>query len=457
MRSSALLGAALLLTSSVASAHELLRVYDLAAQNDTQLQAARHAHDANVTARPAAFGALLPQVNGVGNASRQRDELFTYQDVCLDPPTCSVIDKQGISGTKSGSPFSVTLRATQTLFDWAAFSRYGQAGDTVALAEAQFLKEQQNLALRVSTAYFNFLASADTQRFAEANQAAFERQLEQAKKRFEVGLSAITDVQDAQARYDSAVAQKLAADQDLANTRQAVIQITNAPDVRINPLQDDIPLAGPEPLDVKEWLKAAHDGNLDLISARLTAQIADADIGIQRAGHYPTLGLSATKARVKQAGFNEFYDNQDAVGVQVTVPLFAGGQVHQAVNRAEAIADQRKAELEGVNRTVDTTTRNAHLAVITGVARVKALKQAVLSNTTAVEASQVGLEVGTRTQVDVLNAQQLLFAAQRDYARARYDYLLSVLQLKFTAGRLTQQDLASIDKLLTEGGSAVAQ
>ena len=434
------------LLPSLASANELARVYGLALQNDAQLQAAAHARDAVLDGDPRARGALLPQVNGAGSISQDDLEITSTGPV---PP--------GTPATRSasGEPYNLTLSLRQALFDAVAWNRWQAAGKQAAAAQATYRIAEQGLALRVTEAYFNLLAAADSVRFADAEKKAIERQLELAKRRFEVGLSAITDVQEAQARYDLTVAQLIEAEQALSSAQVAVAEITGAADARVVPLREEIPLLGPDPDSVAEWLKTAADSSLDLKLAQAQADAAAQDVDVSRAGHYPTLSFVGQQSIGEEAGFNQFEYDRNSIGLEVSVPIFAGGSTQAGVNAARNVHQQRLAELESRRRQVERNTRNAYQGVIAGVSRVKALKQAVVSNTTALEASEVGLEVGARTAVDVLNAQRELYRAQRDYARSRYDYLLNILRLKSAAGRLEARDLNEIDSLL--GATAVSE
>jgi outer membrane protein len=438
-----------LLVPSLASANELSRIYQLAVENDTQLSAARGARDSAIQANPRARGALLPQVNG----SAYYEEGTESVDVTGLPVQENDTEVQDLR---------LTLR--QALFDAAAWNRWQSAGRQAAAAQATYRIAQQNLTLRVTQAYFELLGAADSVRFADAEKKAVERQLELAKKRFEVGLSAITDVQEAQARYDLTVAQMIEAEQALSNAQVAVSEITGKADARIVPLKEEIPLLGPNPDNVNDWLKAAAENSLNVRVARANAEAAAQDVDAARAGHYPTLYLDgrtlvrdSTSATPGVGTFETEYDNT-ALGVTLSVPIFAGGTTQANVNAARGLRDQRVAELEGRKREVERSTKNAYQGVIAGVSRVKAYKQAVLSNTTALEASEVGLEVGARTAVDVLNAQRELYRAQRDYSRSRYDYLLNILRLKQAAGSLGPKDLNEIDALLGgDTGPAVAK
>jgi len=440
--------ALLLLVPSLASANELSRIYDLAVQNDTQLRAAAGARDAAIQANPRARGALLPQISGQAFIEEGTQAITVKPNPEVDSDT-------------EGQDIRLTLR--QALFDAAAWNRWQQAGEQVAAAEATYRIAEQTLALRVTEAYFGLLGAADSVRFADAEKKAVERQLELAKKRFEVGLSAITDVQEAQARYDLTVAQMIEAEQALANAQVVVSEITGAAETRVVPLKEEIPLLGPNPDSVNDWLKSASDANLSIVVARANAEAAAQDVDASRAGHYPTLhfvGQTALGDSLSVTpGVGTVDQEYETTNLQLllNVPIFAGGSTQAAVNAAQGTHEQRVAELEGKKREVERSTKNAYQGVIAGVSRVKAYKQAVLSNTTALEASEVGLEVGARTAVDVLNAQRELYRAQRDYSRSRYDYLLNILRLKSAAGQLGTKDLNEIDTLLgTAEGSDVA-
>jgi len=445
--------ALVLLVPSLASANELTRIYQLAVENDTQLRAAAGQRDAAVQANPRARGALLPQISGT--AVLEQGEQTTTTKTTLDP------NPPEVQADTDGQDLRLTLR--QALFDAAAWNRWQQADRQAAAAEATYRIAEQGLALRVTEAYFGLLGAADNLRFADAEKKAVERQLELAKRRFEVGLSAITDVQEAQARYDLTVAQMIEAEQAQANAQVVVTEITGTTDAHIVPLKEEIPLLGPNPDSVNDWLKSASEANLSILVARANAAAARQDVDASWAGHYPTLYFEGQAAVGDQSSvspiggtFDQDYETSN-LRLLLNVPIFAGGSTQAAVNAAKGTHDQRVAELEGKKREVERSTKNAYQGVIAGVSRVKAYKQAVLSNTTALEASEVGLEVGARTAVDVLNAQRELYRAQRDYSKSRYDYLLNILRLKNAAGQLGPGDLNEIDALLGAGqGSAVA-
>lgn len=462
MRLSKLAAAALCAAPSLATANELMVVYGRALQNDTQLQAASYAREASLEARPQARALLLPQLSGAYSYAQSESDGTQQQLVPVgdvDPTTGEpVFVYSGVGYDQSASQRQLSVILQQAIFDWGAFARLGQSVKQLALADVTFRSAEQTLIQRTASAYFDALAAADDLRYTVAEKASLERQLEESMRRFEVGLSAITDVQEAQARYDSTAAQVIQAEQALEASKLALSQIVGNNDTPLVPLQDDIPLPAPTPADVNAWVSSALNDNFDLAAARLQSEIAGRDIAIARAGHYPTLGLQGTYDKSDSEVDDRDGDQTDkTIALSLNVPIFSGGLVRSQVRAAQATYQQRLAEQEGSRRAVEVQTRNAFIGVNAGAANVRALKQAVISNQTALDASRTGLEVGTRTSVDVLNAQSLLFSAQRDYARARYDYLISILNLKAAAGRLRARDLAEIDRFLVGGLEPPAQ
>ena len=468
---------ALGLLPGLASANELLNVYSLAVAHDTQIASAGYARDAALESRPQARAALLPLINGTYTYSKGRSKGSQSQVSEVEQPVDA--DGDGVPDVDGdGNPITavvpfpigrtfntndttrnLSINLTQPIFNWAAFQQFSKSADQLALAQATYRSAEQNLMLRAAKAYFDYLAANDDLRYTGAQKNSLDRQLEQAKKRFEVGLSAVTDVQEAQASYDLVLANVIQADQKLAAAREALLEVTGQQDAKLVPLQDEIPLPGPQPENVADWLSQARENNFDLAIARINATLAGHDVDIARAGHYPTLNLvgqytdvdQTSKERSSETGDFSQASKGPSIGVQVNVPIFSGFLIQSQTRQAESVQQQRQSDVEGSLRSVQRSTRDAYLGVLSGSARVRALKQAVVSNQTALQASETGLEVGTRTTVDVLNAQSLLYSAQRDYARARYDYLISILTLKAASGRLTQADLSEIDQLLIAG------
>ena len=433
-----------------ASANDLLDSYREALNQDTTLRAAKFQRDASIEVRPQALSAFLPQLNAQGNLSREHNEITTTNTrIITDPtnPAATVTTSNTFAYYNTVEQYQVTL--TQTIWSFETFRRLKEASVQVALAEATYRSAQQSLILRVAQAYFNMLSATDAVRTNTAEQTANELQLLQAKKRFEVGLAAITDVQEAQASYDTSVSTLIGSERTLSNAQRALAEITGRYADTAQALQENIPLATPDPATPDQWLDASRNENYDVMVAQLNSEIADREVGAIRARHYPTLGLQANYGEnVNTSNFNSD-SARAAVGLVLNVPIYSGGLTSSLVRQAVATADRTRANTQGTLRSVERQTRDAYQGVISGIASVRANQQSVKSNQTALESSQVGLQVGTRTEVDVLNTLRNLYVAQRTYYQSRYDYLISVLTLKQQAGRLSEADLASIDTLLT--------
>jgi outer membrane protein len=327
-----------------------------------------------------------------------------------------------------------------------------QADATVAQAEADFEAAKQDLILRTATAYFNVLNARDTLAANDAAKQAYAKQLEQAKEKYQVGMSAITDVQEAQAAYDLAVANEINAQQQVTTAEEQLRAITGEPVGDLQEPVPDMPLRSPDPASAKQWVDQALKQNPNLLSAQAAAQAASANVGIKQANdYYPTLSLVAQRNKNHNTG-NNIFDLSDTngtiIGLQLSFPLFSGGgataQVTQAQRQYDASEDQAKL----VTRQTEQQTRTAYLGVLTGISQVQAYKQSVQSNQTSLQATETGMQVGTRTIVDVLTARQNLLNAQTSFANSRYTYLKSVLQLKQAAGILGPDDVKQINSMM---------
>ncbi len=435
--------ASLFLTPALGSANDLLETYRKALDQDTTLAAAKHQRDASIEARPQALSAFLPQLNAQAGRSLERTKIDTGGDAIQTDPTQNVRPSEYFN---RADQYQVTL--SQTIWSFEAWRQLKQSDAQVALAEATYRDAQQALILRVAQAYFNVLAASDAVRTNTAERDANERQLLQAKKRFEVGLAAITDVQEAQAAFDASVATLIGAERSQANARRALGEITNGYAETAEGLVEEIALPSPNPVSVDDWLKVARDQNFAVQIAELNAAVAEKAVAIAYARHYPTVNLNATYGSNTNSSAFQTNADRGTLGLALNLPIFSGGLTQSQVRQAAATHQQTLSQLEGSKRSIERQTRDAYQGVISGIASVKANQQAVKSNQTALESSQVGLQVGTRTEVDVLNTLRNLYIAQRTYYQSRYDYLISVLTLKQQAGRLTEADLADIDRLL---------
>ena len=432
-----ILGALSFSVSAAAGANGLLDAYKLAQEQDQTFQAALHARDASIEARPQAWAALLPQLTATAEWQRIRSHQLSGNF------SSSVGNIE--SGREYYSERSFTLNLSQTLFDWSAFQAVAQSDKTVAEAEATYRSAEQSLILRTAQAYFNVLSARDTLRADLDAQASYKQQLDENQKKFQVGLAAITDVRNAQASYDTSTALVISDRAALDNARRALGLIVGQPVDAIADLQQDIPLVAPNPVPAEAWSKAASQDNPDLMSSYYASEVARKQVAIYEGQYLPTLSAGGQFNRATQHAQSNDDSLTDSIGVTATWNIFQGGLVTSQVRQAKASYQQTLANYELQRRTADQNARNDFEGVMSGIAGIKANKQAVLSNQTSLDATKVGLRVGTRTEIDVLNAQQALASAQKSYYQSRYTYLDSLLALKQDAGRLNESDLAEID------------
>ena len=361
----------------------------------------------------------------------------------------------GNSPSYTGNEYRINL--SQPVYHHDRYVVLRQADKRLQQAQYEVLAARQDLMLRVAERYFNQLATHDSLVFAKAETESLKSQLDQAQQRFQVGLIAITDVQEAQAGYDRAQASEISATNEVQNANEALREVTANYDLDLAPLGENLPLVIPEPLDIERWTTTALAGNLALSAARMAADIAHEEIRRQSAGHYPSFDIVGGHSFNKQGGrFGSSSVAQDDIGIQVTVPIYEGGQVVSRTRAAEHQSNATLERLEQTQRAVHRETREAYLGVATKISSVKALRQAVVSSQTALESTRAGLEVGTRTGVDVVAAERSLYQAKRDFSRARYDYIVETLRLKKAAGSLAPDDLAAANSWLLGSASAPA-
>ena len=429
-----LLGSLLLGLSTPAWTDDLVTVYQLALEADPQYQAAIEAHNAALEVIPQSRAALLPNIAITGDVSRNR----------FDPR------KSGDTTYSTNQTYSVGLR--QPLYQRERWLQLEQADNRVVQADATLLAAQQDLLLRVATRYFLVLGAQDNLAFVEADKDAIARTLDQAKQRFDVGLAAITDTLEAQARYDIAVSDAINADRLLDDTREALRELTGELPVAPEVLKAEIPLLAPEPVDQHTWVSAAVEQNPLMLAARAATAVAKQEIQVQNSGHYPTVDMVADYSYrdTEFGGFTPLERNDSAIGVQLNMPLYQGGLVSSQTRQSRYQYNEAREEQVKQLRATERQTRDNYRGVISGISKVEALQHAVLSNEKAVEAAETGFEVGTRAIVDVLDAQRELLRARRDYARSRYDYLLDTLRLKQAAGILHETDLVQMNQWLED-------
>jgi outer membrane protein len=449
---------ALALLAARVSAADLVEVYQRALQNDPIIREADANRQAVRQAKPLAWSALLPLIDGAAAVGKQKSD-GTSSFIAGDEPELIVTS----TDTRTNSDVTQwSLRLSQPVFRWESWVALKRADAQVAQAEVDFRAAEQDLVLRTAQRYFDVLAAKDTVDAAQASVEAFARQLEQAEKRFEVGLIAITDVQEARAAHDSAVASLIAAKRSLTTAQELLRELTGESFRELSAPVADMPLNRPEPQDPDAWVRGALEQNLRLISTRLATDIAKQDVRIARAGHLPSLDLIAERSNTDVDGTrrlrgvknpNDSDITENSIFLQLTVPIYSGGETSARVRQNVYLHRAARERLERTARETERSTRDAYLGVISEISRVQALRQAVESSRTALEATEAGFEVGTRTTVDVLDARRRLFEAQTNYARSRYDYILNLIELKVAAGTLARSDLDSINGWLREKAS----
>jgi len=424
----------LALVPAAASAEDLLQTYELARSSDPQLAISESNRDISREGRVQARAALLPQVSGSASLNR------SYA--------------AGVDGDARRRSVGVDL--SQTVFDFGAISNLRAQRDLDTAAGFDLDAANSDLITRTSAAYFNVLVSIETLAAAEAAEEALQKQFDFADKRLEVGLAPITDVHEARAQYDAARANTILARNALEDAYQALAGITGRPVRALRALPEDFQPDAPEGDGLDRWLASAFENNPSLRAADYSVRAAEHSVASARSGHLPRLTLGA--GYDNGAAWGDFgtgggtgtsTGEGHSVGLTLTVPIFAGGATQSRVRQALSQRDISEQQLEMARRALDRNTRNAYQTVVAGVSEIEARRQALVSARSAYEASQVGLEVGTRTVVDVLINQQNLFNAEREYALARYNYLQNRLLLAQAAGTLDIGDVQEINRLLT--------
>ena len=433
--------------ASLAGAADLLETYHTAQSQDAVFASAQATQRAGLEKIPQGRSLLLPSVNLNANT--------TYNDNWIQYRGALVIPKIGNFPLPSGATqfnsngYAVSL--TQPLFRQQNWLAYTEAELQVTQTDAQFKAAQQNLILRVAQAYFDVLLAQDSVELAEAQKNAISEQLAQAKRNFEVGTATITDTYEAQARHDLTHSQEIAAQSNLEIKKRALQQIVNTVPGELRHLGKELKLDAPQPDDVEKWVEYAQQSSLQIVVAQAGTELAAKEVARNRSGHYPTVDLVANYAE-NSTGSSAFGFGSDGhnkiIGVQMNLPLYQGGAIQSKLREAEANNDRAKEDLENTRRSVALQARQAYLGVVDGIAQVKALQQALKSSESLLEASKLGQEVGVRTNLDVLNAQQQLYSTRRDLFQAEYNYLVSQLQLKAAVGTLAEDDLARVNQAL---------
>lgn len=436
----ALIGVYALLMSAGAAAADLLEVYTLGLQNDPRLAAARYQYEAAKEEIPLARSSLLP------NADFHIEHLETQQDI---KSSDNAVFARGSTDFPTDN---YTLTLNQPIFRFGDWARLRQSEAQVQKAFLEFSAAEQTMILRTAELYLGVLAAQDNLKFAQSEKAAVQRQLERTQARKRAGLATRTDLYDAEARFSTVEADEIEATNLLDDSYQALRESIGVWLIDLAPLQDEIPLTRPDPDDIDSWVESAIDGNLDLKARQQALEIAQQEVRMQKAGRYPSFDFVARLNNRDTDGslFGGGSEVETAdYSVQLRVPIYTGGAVSARIRQAVQQQGQAREELKLQNLVVTRETRAAYLGVISGMNKVEALEKSVIAQQSALEAKQKGYPQ-KNTMLDVLDAERDLYLIKRDYAQARYDYLLNTLRLKRATGMLAEGDLLMLDDLLAE-------
>jgi outer membrane protein len=424
------------LASAPAGAQSLLQLYESARAYDAAWQSAKSQYEANLARADQATAGILPQANLSAGASRSALDINT-------PATDRTFGTQ-----------NATVAASQPLYRPANWATYKQGRLQVDLAQAQLTAAAQDLIIRVSQAYFDVLAAQDTLAFVRAQKQAVGEQLASAKRNFEVGTSTITDTREAQARFDLVVAQEIAADNDLRVKRLALDTLVGGKDTQPVPLASPLNVPSPEPANPDAWVDQAEGVSPNILQARTGVDIAALETEKARAGHKPTLDLTASYTTQRNINGTAALGvsnrtNIGQAGLTFNLPLFAGFATQNRLRETLSLEEKSRSDLENARRAVAQATRAAYFGLVSGQGQVKALEAAEASSQSALDANRLGYQVGVRINIDVLNSQSQLFQTKRDLAQARYNVLLGHLKLRQANGTLQPEDLARLTTLVT--------
>lgn len=432
MKKRLLCGLVSLMAAQPAFALDLMEAYEKALSYDSGIAAAQASFEAQQAASDVSKSTLLPQVGAFAEANHT--------------------DLDGDLQDESYKSTSYGVRLTQPVFRADSWFRYDASQFQTESARARYNLAQQQLILDVATAYFNVLRAQDTVTTALANEAAIQRQYEQAQERFDVGLIAITEVYEARASYDDSKSQRIAAENQLNIALERLARLTGEYPEDLENLRQNFPLGRPTPMDPAAWEATALDQNWSIQAALYDLNASEANLKVAKSGHLPTLDLTASygDSEIDGGSPSQFDGTQGVIGLTLNVPLYMGGGTQAGVRQQRSLVTVAEQELSTIRRDVRVTTRSLFLTVNNNVETVSALEQTIVSRRSALDATRAGYEVGTRNIVEVLDAERAYYVALRDYADARYDYVINTLQLKQAAGTLSPQDLMDLNNWLSE-------
>ena len=430
----ALISSSFGLSAGLVHAADLLQAYREAVANDAQFAVARATVAAGREKSTQGRASLLPQINASASLFNNNSDT-------------------NLTGSKTFTTTDFKLVLTQPLYRWQNWVGYQQGELQAAQAEATFVQAQQDLALRVVEAYFNVLNAQENLKVTQAQKKAIGQQLELAKKTFEVGTATITDTHEAQAAFDQVTAQEISAENLLEVARQSLNVLIGKDLGSLASLKADATLSGPQPADLKAWVEQAEKNNVQVRVQAMSAELASKASESARSGHHPTLDFVAQYGQSNNDLYKSSPTTPDetktlSYGLQLNVPIFAGGATESKAREASAQHDAAVAGLDASRRQATLAARQSYLGVVNGLALVRALQATEVSRQSALEATKVGYEVGVRINNDVLNAEQLLYATKRDLYKARLDTVLAQLRLKSAVGALAEDDVRQVNGLL---------
>jgi outer membrane protein len=418
----------------LAAAQSLQELYEAARAYDAAYLSARALADSAQYKAEQGEALMRPSATLTGNATRTQLDLPHY-------------------GTGGTNALGSSLTGRYPLFNRANEAAVAQSRKALLVSKADLETAEQDLAIRVSQAYFDVLAAQDSLSTTRASKAAITEQLASAKRNFEVGTQTITDTREAQARFDLASAQEIQAENDLLTKRIALEALVGRQGVAPKPLMAPVALPSPQPADAESWVASADPVHPTVLKARLNLELATLDTARARAGKLPTVDAVGSAGLNNSNGLGVALPGNTVsatLGVQLSWPLYTGGSVQNRIKETLSLEEKARDDLEAARRGVAQGTRVAYFGVQSGLAQVKALEAAESSSKLALEATQLGYKVGVRVNLDVLNSQSQLYTTQRDLAKARYDVIVGGLRLRQASGQLTPADLGAVSRLLAK-------
>lgn len=423
-------------STAYADTYDLSQMYKSAISYDAEIAAAESGYYAQKEQENTALSGLLPQLNASASTA------FVDRDV-----------SKGNTSSDSFQSTTYGLSLSQPLFSMPEWYNLNSAEFGTAAAEAEYLRAKQDLILKVAEAYFDVLRANEDLTASRALETAVKRQYEQAKEQFDVGLIAITDVHEAKASYDASQTTRIRAEGSLTIARETLARITGQYATKLETLDEDYPISIDPTNNIQSWVNSALENNLSVIAANFNVKSLESNYKSQRAVHYPTLTLTAgyedsDNDRENLSPF-ETQAEQSNVALNLNIPLYSGGATQAATKQARFLAEQAKHQLTSAQRAAEIETRSEFINLRTNVQTVESLRQNIVSRESALEATKEGYNVGTRNIVEVLDAERNYFTALRDYASARFDFVISSLKVKRAAGSLHEKDIEEINKHLS--------